>query len=143
MKKLGFILLSVFLTVSYTVSAQSASSQTKSSMQAEGQPVAKFAKTTHDYGRIAEEVGTAACEFEFTNVGDKPLIINRVTASCGCTTPSYTKEPVLPGQKGVVKVAYSTVGRVGSFSKTVKVITNAPEGTYTLVIKGEVLPKKK
>lgn len=141
MKRLGFILLSVFLCASFA-NAQSTQTQ-KTEVAATGQAQAKFDKTTHDYGRIAEEIGTAMCEFEFTNTGDKPLIINRVSASCGCTTPSYTKEPVLPGQKGSIKVAYSTTGRVGSFSKTVRVLTNTPEGSYTLVIKGEVLPRKK
>lgn len=141
MKRFGLVLLSVFLCASF-VEAQSTQAK-KTEVRPVGQAAAKFDKTTHDYGRIAEEVGTAVCEFEFTNTGDKPLIINRVSASCGCTTPSYTKEPVLPGQKGTIKVAYSTTGRVGSFSKTVRVLTNTPEGQYVLVIKGEVLPRKK
>lgn len=54
----------------------------------------------HDYGSIKEEVEVAVSEFEFTNTGKSPVVIQRVIASCGCTTPSYTREPVLPGKSG-------------------------------------------
>lgn len=128
MKKITFLLLSVFLCVSY------ASAQEK--------PAAKFQKTTHDFGKVAEEVGSAVCEFDFTNSGNAPLIINRVATSCGCTTPSYTNVPVLPGKSGKITVSYSTMGRVGSFTKDIRVFTNVPDSVYLLTIKGEVLPKK-
>lgn len=138
MKKIGFILLTAFMCILPATQAQQ-SKQTEASAE---KSAIKFEKTTHDYGRIAEEVGQAVCEFEFTNTGTKPLIINRVAASCGCTTPKYTKEPVLPGKKGVITVSYSTTNRVGSFSKTVRVFSNAGDEAEVLVIKGEVLPKK-
>jgi len=105
-------------------------------------PKAEFKTTTHNFGKVAEEVGQVTCTFEFTNTGTTPLIINSVRTSCGCTTPTYTKDPVLPGQKGEIKVAYSTTNRVGSFEKNVTVFTNVPDTTYKLVIKGEVLPRK-
>ncbi|WP_276133591.1 DUF1573 domain-containing protein [Polluticoccus soli] len=94
-----------------------------------------FATETHDFGTIPE--GPAAeYEFSFTNKGKEPLIIQQVHASCGCTTPSYSKEPVLPGQTGKVKASYSTVGRPNAFTKTITVVSNA--GTKMLTIKGEV-----
>lgn len=139
MKRIGLIMLTALMCVSF---ANAQTQQTESEATADAS-VIKFTKTTHDYGRIAEEVGQATCEFEFTNTGSKPLIINRVAASCGCTTPKYTKEPVLPGKKGVITVVYSTTNRVGSFSKTVRVFSNTPSSPDVLVIKGEVLPKKK
>ncbi|NDW09393.1 DUF1573 domain-containing protein [Dysgonomonas sp. 520] len=127
MKKIAFIMLALFLSVSY-VSAQ-------------GKAEAKFQKTTHDFGKIAESIGTATCEFIFTNTGNAPLIINRVATTCGCTTPSYTKEPILPGKDGKIVVSYSTKGRIGSFNKGATVFTNVPDSVYTLIIKGEVLSK--
>lgn len=128
MKKITFILLSLFLCVSY--------------MNAQNKAEAKFQNPVHDFGKIAEEVGTATCEFVFTNTGNAPLIVNRVAASCGCTTPKRPEEPILPGKTGKITVSYSTTGRVGAFSKPIRVFTNVPDSVYTLTIKGEVLPKK-
>ena len=102
---------------------------------------ASFKKTEHNFGTVKED-GKINCSFEFTNTGKAPLIINRVSASCGCTTPSYTKEPVLPGKSGKIDVAYNTVARPGSFSKSITVYTNAPDTVYQLHIKGSVTPKK-
>jgi hypothetical protein len=94
-----------------------------------------FKSETHDFGTIPE--GPAAeYEFSFVNKGKEPLIIQQVHASCGCTTPSYSKEPVLPGKTGTVKASYSTVGRPNAFTKTITVVSNA--GTKILTIKGDV-----
>jgi len=133
MKKIGFLLICIFISVGFA-SAQGSSSVT---------PNAEFKSRTHDFGKIAEEIGKATCVFEFKNTGSTPLIVNSVRASCGCTTPSYTKDPVLPGETGEIKVAYSTSNRVGKFNKSITVFTNVPDTTYKLIITGEVLPKKK
>ena len=66
--------------------------------------------------------------------------MSRVHASCGCTTPTWTKEPIEPGKKGSVTVAYNPLGRPGVFTKTITVFTNASEENVTLLIKGEVIP---
>lgn len=105
-------------------------------------PKAEFAKEVHDFGKVEESAGTVSTEFTFKNVGKSPLIIQRVQASCGCTTPEYTNEPVLPGKTGVIKVTYSTVGRPGVFNKDVTVFTNVPDAVYKVHIKGEVIRKK-
>lgn len=110
---------------------------------AQKKPEVKFDKNVHDYGSIKEEVEVALSEFEFTNVGTTPVVIQRIIASCGCTSPTYTREPVLPGKKGKVKVAYNTVYRPGTFRKNVRVYTNVPDTVYTLTIKGNVIPKKR
>lgn len=103
----------------------------------------EFDKTVYDYGDVKEEVEIAMSEFEFTNSGKTPVVIQRVTASCGCTAPTYTREPVLPGKKGSIKVAYHTLYRPGNFRKNVRVYTNVPDTVYTLTIKGNVIPKKR
>jgi len=100
MKKLGFIfLLSMFV-------GGAALAQQKPDMD--------FERTEHNFGTIKEEIGAVSTQFEFTNTGKTPLIIQRVSASCGCTTPSYTREPVLPGKKGTISAKYSTVRRPGT-----------------------------
>lgn len=106
------------------------------------QPQMKFVKNEHDFGTIKEEIGAVTTKFEFTNTGNSPLIIQRVSASCGCTTPSYTREPILPGKKGAISAKYSTVRRPGTFNKTIRVYTNVPDTVYVLTIKGNVTPKR-
>ncbi|WP_173823106.1 DUF1573 domain-containing protein [Proteiniphilum saccharofermentans] len=109
---------------------------------AQQKPEMDFKRTEHNFGTIKEEIGSVSTQFEFTNTGKSPLIIQRVSASCGCTTPSYTKEPVLPGKKGTISATYSTVRRPGTFNKTIRVYTNVPDTVYVLTIKGNVTPKQ-
>lgn len=96
----------------------------------------KFTTDVHDFGTVPE--GPAAdYTFTFKNTGKQPLLLQNVSASCGCTTPSWSKEPVLPGQEGTVKASFSTQGRGGQpFTKTITVVSNA--GTKVLTIKGNV-----
>jgi len=98
-----------------------------------------FETETIDYGTIAHNADGNR-KFEFTNNGNKPLIITNTQGSCGCTVPTTPKEPIAPGAKGVIGVKYAT-DRVGTFTKTVTVTSNA-EGmpTKVLTIKGTVLP---
>jgi len=94
-----------------------------------------FKMDTHDFGTVSE--GPAAeYEFRFKNTGKEPITISKVQASCGCTTPSYSKDPVLPGKEGVIKASYNTNGRPGAFTKTITVVSNA--GTKVVTIKGTV-----
>ena len=103
---------------------------------------ATFEVKSHDFGTIQEAKGPVSCTFEFTNTGDKPLLIIDATASCGCTRPEYPTKPIKPGKKGKIKVTYSPIGRPGAFKKTVKIKTNGKERTTTLRIEGTVIPKK-
>jgi len=100
-----------------------------------------FDNLSHDFGDIKEEAGIANHDFIFTNTGSQPLIINRVTASCGCTTPSWTKEPVLPGGKGHIKIAYNPKNRPNKFNKSATVYSNADKNVVSLRITGNVIPK--
>ncbi|MDH3710667.1 MAG: DUF1573 domain-containing protein [Cyclobacteriaceae bacterium] len=95
----------------------------------------KFKETIHDFGQI-EEGTVAEHEFFFTNTGDQPLIISAVKASCGCTTPYWTKEPVLPGKKGKIKASYNSRNRLGGFNKTITITSNARHTSKMVYIKG-------
>ena len=107
---------------------------------ARAQAVLQFETDSHDFGKVAE--GTMATyEFKFKNTGNQPAIIANVQASCGCTTPDWTKTPVLPGKSGIIKAMYSSAGRPGVFNKTVTVTSNAAEPSKVLTIKGAVLSK--
>lgn len=91
-----------------------------------------------DYGKV--KVGSDGVRvFEFTNTGKAPLVITNVSSSCGCTVPSWTKDPIAPGTKGKIEVKYDT-NRVGPISKTVTVTSNAKQNPVKgLRIKGEVV----
>ncbi|HUH73512.1 MAG TPA: DUF1573 domain-containing protein [Chitinophagales bacterium] len=108
-------------------------------VNAQSGPVIKWEATTVDYGTI-NQGDNGSREFELTNTGNAPLIISNATGSCGCTVPVWPKEPILPGQKSTIKVNYDT-NRLGSFTKTVTVVSNAANNTDVLQIKGNVLAK--
>lgn len=92
---------------------------------------------TWDYGKI-EKASTGVRFFKFTNTGDAPLVIQNAKGSCGCTVPSYPKEPIMPGATEFIKVKYDTK-RVGNFTKSVTLTTNSKTNTSTrLLIKGVV-----
>ena len=105
-------------------------------------PVITFEKTEHDFGKINEEDGRVSVVFNFKNEGMSPLVLSNVRASCGCTTPTWTKEPVEPGKTGSITVTYNPNGRPGRFQKTVTITSNATEPSKRVYIKGEVIPKQ-
>ncbi|GEL09846.1 Protein of unknown function [Flavobacterium glycines] len=101
-----------------------------------------FENETIDYGTIAHNADGKR-EFVFRNNGNKPLIITNAVGSCGCTVPTFPKEPIAPGAKAVINVKYAT-DRVGAFTKTVTVTSNAEgQTTKVLTIKGTVLDDDK
>lgn len=107
--------------------------------QGYAQPIITFENTTHDFGQIPEGI-VATHEFKFTNEGDSPLILNKVQASCGCTTPYWTKEPILPGKEGVITASYNSKGRPGAFNRSITITSNASEPVIRLFIKGNAAP---
>lgn len=128
MKKLTLSLLIALIGLQFVSYGQSA-------------PNIKFEQTQHNFGQI-EEGPEYKHVFKFTNTGDAPLIINNVVTPCGCTSPSFTKEPVLPGKTGDINVSYNSAGRLGNFDKTLTVQTNLGAGKDVyLTIKGEVKEK--
>ena len=100
-------------------------------------PVLTFEEEVIDYGEIKKNADGNRV-FKFTNTGTTPLIISKTKGSCGCTVPTYDKEPIMPGKSGEIRVKYAT-NRVGRFSKTVTITSNASEPKKIVRIKGEVL----
>lgn len=100
-------------------------------------PIFKFETEVIDYGKIPKDADGNRV-FTFKNVGLSPLIISQAKGSCGCTVPTYDKTPIMPGETGEIKVKYAT-NRVGRFSKTVTITSNASEPKKVIRIKGEVL----
>lgn len=97
----------------------------------------EFETETIDYGTInKDEDGNRT--FVFVNKGDAPILISNIKSSCGCTVPSFSKTPILPGESGEIKVKYAT-SRVGPFSKTVTVLSNSNQPQKQLKIKGKIL----
>ncbi len=110
-----------------------------SSLNAQAEKGAKieFVKLTHDYGNI-KQGANGLCTFQFTNTGNEDLIIVEAKKSCGCTVPSWPKEPIPPGGKGVIEVRYDT-NRTGGIAKNVTIISNAINAqTQVLRIKGNI-----
>ena len=105
----------------------------------------KFETLTHDFGTFSADDPVVKCVFKFTNVGEAPLIIHQAIASCGCTVPTYTKEPVKPGESGQIEVTYNGKGKFpGRFTKNITVRTNGKEtATVRLTISGEMKEEKK
>jgi hypothetical protein len=100
-------------------------------------PATVWDKMEHNFGDIPKDVPVAV-SFTVKNTGNAPLIISDVRPSCGCTTPSYTKDPILPGKTGVVKAQYNAAAG-GPFNKTITVITNGVKPNEVLTIKGSVI----
>lgn len=109
------------------------------------QSAIEFKKTTHDFGEFKEDAGVQRYRFELKNIGDSDLIVTNAQASCGCTTPSWSKEPIKPGKTGFVEAGYDPRGRgTGPFSKTITVMTNSKKTpVVTLTIKGSAKEKEK
>jgi len=95
-----------------------------------------FSKDLHDFGTI-NKGDNGTIEFNFKNTGKEPLIISNAQGSCGCTVPVWPKEPIAPGASSSIKVTYDTK-RVGAFTKTVTITSNAVTSSKTITIKGVV-----
>ncbi|MDD3037718.1 DUF1573 domain-containing protein [Bacteroides sp.] len=129
MKKILFLVTLLVMGVGFTFAQGS-----------EGKAAAiKFDKTTHDFGKFSESKPVVSCEFKFTNIGDAPLVIHQAVASCGCTVPEYTQEPVMPGKTGTIKVTYNGKGKYpGHFKKSITLRTNAKTEMIRIYIEGNM-----
>lgn len=99
--------------------------------------VIQFTTEVIDYGNVTQNSNGTRL-FTFTNTGDTPLLITNVKTTCGCTVPSYSKTPILPGETGELNIKYNTK-RLGAFSRTVIVTSNAEGGNKILKIKGTIV----
>jgi len=101
-------------------------------------PSFKFTEEVHDFGKIIEGE-SVSYDFKFRNSGKSDLLISDVSTSCGCTVPTYTKEPIRPGKQGVIKVTFSSAGKRGYLSKTIIIVANTQPNTTQLRIKAQVV----
>jgi hypothetical protein len=125
----SFILLACS-TLAYTAVAQQA-------------PQLQFREETYNFGTIAELKGPVTHEFVFTNNSPRPVKILKVQASCGCTTPAWSREVVKPGDKGFIQAQYNPKGRPGFFTKSLTVTTDLDANPIILQIKGQVVNDEK
>lgn len=133
MKKVLFSMLMMFVA---TVATNEVMAQ---EVEADGAKI-EFEKEVHDYGTI-KNGADGTCTFDFKNTGNAPLIISNAKGSCGCTVPSWPKEPIAPGATATITVKYDTK-RTGAINKSVTITSNAVnEPTKVIRIKGNVLPK--
>jgi hypothetical protein len=131
MKKLVLTFISIVFASVLLAQTDTATVETKTDIS--------FNKTVHDYGTI-EKGSDGTCEFEFSNTGKIPLTLINVQSSCGCTVPSWSKEPIMPGSQGKITVKYNTQS-IGPISKTVHVFSNARTNPSVLSIRGVVVQK--
>lgn len=124
--KLSFFILTLLLCAGLSVQAQNGS-------------YLKFDKLVHDFGELTQG-DKAEVDFTFTNTGDAPLLLSSVKSSCGCTIPTWSKDPILPGQKGSIKVKYDS-NRIGQINKQITVESNATNGVVYLKIAGNISKK--
>lgn len=102
-----------------------------------GQPLMSFVSSSHDFGTIIDGE-MVVCYFDYENGGERELVINSVEATCGCTTPDWTREPLKPGEKERLKIVFDAKGRSGAQRKVVTVISNAENSPVRLTIKANV-----
>ena len=128
----------IFLAIVLISGAMVAQAQTATptEQQAANGPTMAFESSVIDYGLI-EHNADGKREFVLTNTGNAPLIISNAKGSCGCTVPTWPKAPIAPGESASIGVKYAT-NRIGKFTKTITLTTNATEKTKILTIKGEV-----
>ncbi len=107
--------------------------------KAENYAEIKFDTLRHNFGKFSKNDPIVKCSFKFTNTGTAPLVIHQAFASCGCTVPTFTKEPIKPGEKGVIDVTYNGTDKFpGHFQKTVTVRSNAISEVTRLIIEGDM-----
>ena len=105
-------------------------------------PKFDFESDNHEFGPITEgEI--VSYNFKFKNSGKAPLIITQASASCGCTVPEYSKDPIAPGQEGFIKVTFNSEGKHGMTSKTVTLLANTVPNTKVLTISADISKKDK
>ena len=131
-------LVTIFAITVFAVS--NSCSQTNNQVtENENGPKIEFKNTEHDYGTIVQG-SDGKCEFEFTNTGKEALVLNDVHSTCGCTIPSWPKEPIKAGESAIITVVYNT-NRLGPINKSITVASNATSTPIILKIKGNIIPK--
>ncbi|HAH37279.1 MAG TPA: DUF1573 domain-containing protein [Algoriphagus sp.] len=131
MKKLGLILTLFAMVFAFQANAQS-----------ESGAVITFKEKSVDFGDITQG-DKVSHTFELTNTGTTPLIISNVAATCGCTVPSWPKDPIAPGAKAKIEVSFNSAGKMGKQNSVVRIYSNASEPIEKVSLISNVLPKTK
>lgn len=129
-------LISIILVL-FSINTFAQTGKKKITLVADEQANIKFNETNHDFGKIKE--GTKATyEFTYINTGKAPLIITDVITPCSCTSPDWSKEPLMPGKSSKIVIVFDSKGKPGTFNKTITIKHNGTSGTEYLIIKGVV-----
>ncbi len=139
MKKILYTLLAAMF-ISVASFAQEDAKANEQKAENPNGPDMAFDQEVHDFGTLPYG-GDGGFDFKFTNTGKEPLVITNARGSCGCTVPSWPKEPILKGHSGSIHVQYDTK-RPGPFTKTVTITSNAKGGDKVITIKGNVESKE-
>ena len=138
---MAFCLLTVSMAQAQTQKQKVSTSEVKVTGVTKAQNYAeiKFDTLRHNFGKFSKNDPIVKCSFKFTNTGTAPLVIHQAFASCGCTVPTFTKEPIKPGESGVIDVTYNGTDKFpGHFQKTVTVRSNAVSEVTRLIIEGDM-----
>lgn len=138
---MAFCLLSVSMAEAQTQKQKVSTSEVKVTgvTKAENYAEIKFDTLRHNFGKFSKNDPIVKCSFKFKNTGTAPLVIHQAFASCGCTVPTFTKEPIKPGETGVIDVTYNGTDKFpGHFQKTVTVRSNAVSEVTRLIIEGDM-----
>ena len=126
----------MILTLALMLSVAGCKSSPEEKAKGHGQEI-WFEEVLHDYGEIMKD-GDGSWSFVFKNLGDNPIVINRVRSTCGCTVPDWPREPIEPGASSEIKVIYDT-SKTGTFLKSVIVYSSAANSPVKLQIRGRVV----
>jgi len=132
MNKMLLLALGLAFAGSYSAQAQTTAATAKTS----GAQI-KFSEEKYDFGSI-KQGDIVDHVFKFKNTGTQPLVISNVQASCGCTIPDWTKEPVAPGKMGMISAKFNSAGKMGMQTKVLTIESNAAAGAATVSLVGEV-----
>ena len=107
--------------------------------QEDNGPAFKFSESKHDFGEVIQG-NVVEHYFEFSNVGNLPLVISNIITPCGCTAPTWPKEPIKPGGKGKIKIVFNSSGKIGKQNKIVTIISNTSTQKDRLFIMANIIP---
>ena len=129
---------SLLLALSLTAAAYTAQAQAPAAKAATtAGPAIVFEEVKYDFGSVVQG-GTVDHTFKFKNTGTAPLIISNIGVSCGCTTPEWTKAPVMPGKSGTIAAHFNSTGKMGMQNKVLTIESNATAGSTTVALVGDV-----
>jgi hypothetical protein len=134
-KSILLVVMCVIYSINYAQESTT-NIREKKNQSSEANETISFDKTEHDFVLVSEAGGVVECVFTVKNTGKSPLVISKVTASCGCTAPDWSKDPIAPGNEGTITAKFNPKGRSGAFAKLITVYSNANPSRKSLTIKG-------